>query len=46
MSISARVPGIEDRDVDFEVFRFKAIAGLVKETKESTRDALQTLCKM
>lgn len=26
--------------------RFKAIAGLVKETKESTRDAVQTLCKM
>lgn len=28
------------------VTRFKAIAGLVKETKESTRDAVQTLCKM
>lgn len=28
------------------VARFKAIAGLVKETKESTRDAVQTLCKM
>lgn len=28
------------------VVRFKAIAGLVKETKESTRDAVQTLCKM
>ena len=25
--------------------RFKAIAGLIKETKESTRDAVQTLCK-
>lgn len=28
------------------VTRFKAIAGLVKETKESTKDAVQTLCKM
>ena len=28
------------------VARFKAIAGLVKETKESTRDAVQTLCKI
>ena len=26
--------------------RFKTIAGLVKETKESTKDAVQTLCKM
>ena len=26
--------------------RFKVIASLVKETKESTRDAVQTLCKM
>lgn len=26
--------------------RFKAIAGLVKDTKDSTRDAVQTLCKM
>ncbi len=26
--------------------RFKAIAGLVKETKQSTQEALQTLCKM
>lgn len=26
--------------------RFKAIAGLVKETKDMTRDAVQTLCKM
>lgn len=26
--------------------RFKAIAGLVKETKQSTKEALQTLCKM
>ncbi len=25
--------------------RFKTIAGLVKETKESTKDAVQTLCK-
>jgi hypothetical protein len=26
--------------------RFKAIAGLVKETKQNTKEALQTLCKM
>lgn len=26
--------------------RFKKIVGLVKETKESTKDAVQTLCKM
>ena len=26
--------------------RFKAIAGLVKETKQNTKDAVQTLCKM
>ena len=26
--------------------RFKDIAGLVKETKESTRTAVQSLCKM
>ena len=25
--------------------RFKVIAGLVKETKQSTKEALQTLCK-
>ncbi|MCJ1451164.1 hypothetical protein MMC28_001499 [Mycoblastus sanguinarius] len=31
---------------DASIGEFKAIAGLVKETKESTRDALQTLCKM
>lgn len=26
--------------------RFKSIAGLVKETKQSTKEALQALCKM
>lgn len=26
--------------------RFKAIAGLVKDTKDATKDAVQTLCKM
>ena len=26
--------------------RFKALAGLVKETKDSTRNAVQTLCKI
>lgn len=26
--------------------RFKAIAGLVKETKESTKSAVEILCKM
>lgn len=31
---------------DASIPEFKAIAGLVKETKESTRDAVQTLCKM
>ncbi len=28
------------------VDRFKAIAGLVKETKQNTKEALQNLCKM
>jgi len=27
-------------------FRFKAIAGLVKEYKESTKASLETLCKI
>ena len=31
---------------DAGISEFKAIAGLVKETKESTRDAVETLCKM
>ncbi|CAD6588263.1 MAG: hypothetical protein ASARMPREDX12_003208 [Alectoria sarmentosa] len=31
---------------DASIPEFKAIAGLVKETKETTRDAVQTLCKM
>ncbi|KAL8732024.1 MAG: hypothetical protein Q9166_002976 [cf. Caloplaca sp. 2 TL-2023] len=31
---------------DASIGEFKAIAGLVKETKESTKDAVQTLCKM
>lgn len=29
-----------------QLYRFKAIAGLVKETKDGTREAVQTLCKM
>lgn len=31
---------------DASIEEFKAIAGLVKETKASTTDAVQTLCKM
>ncbi|KAL8742385.1 MAG: hypothetical protein Q9190_005124 [Brigantiaea leucoxantha] len=31
---------------DAGISEFKAVAGLVKETKESTRDAVETLCKM
>jgi len=31
---------------DAGIPEFKTIAGLVKETKESTKDAVQTLCKM
>ncbi|KAL8938669.1 MAG: hypothetical protein Q9211_003101 [Gyalolechia sp. 1 TL-2023] len=31
---------------DASIAEFKAIAGLVKETKASTKDAVQTLCKM
>ncbi len=31
---------------DLGVFRFKAIAGLVRETKESTKASLETLCKI
>ncbi|MCJ1277322.1 hypothetical protein MMC21_005134 [Puttea exsequens] len=31
---------------DASIPEFKAIAGLVKETKDNTRDAVQTLCKM
>ena len=29
-----------------EASRFRQIAGLVKETKDSTKDSLQTLCKI
>lgn len=31
---------------DASIAEFKAIAGLVKETKDTTREAVQTLCKM
>ncbi|KAI4174321.1 MAG: hypothetical protein LQ343_002460 [Gyalolechia ehrenbergii] len=31
---------------DASIAEFKAIAGLVKEMKDSTKDAVQTLCKM
>lgn len=31
---------------DASIGEFKSIAGLVKETKDSTREAVQTLCKM
>lgn len=31
---------------DASITEFKAIAGLVKETKDSTKDAVQTLCRM
>ncbi|KAL8943499.1 MAG: hypothetical protein Q9216_001034 [Gyalolechia sp. 2 TL-2023] len=31
---------------DASIAEFKAIAGLVKETKDSTKDAVQTLCRM
>ncbi|KAL9117983.1 MAG: hypothetical protein Q9187_005475 [Circinaria calcarea] len=31
---------------DAGITAFKGIAGLVKETKESTKDAMQTLCKI
>ena len=31
---------------DAGITEFKAIAGLVKETKDHTRDAVQALCKM
>lgn len=38
--------GRENRHADDILYRFKAIAGLVKETKENTMEAVQTLCKM
>ncbi len=41
-----RVSSKEEDWLTLRLCRFKAIAGLVKETTEGTRDAVQTLCKM